>query len=110
MFVLVVWVLGRWWEGGSGTFEGLPYVACILSHALALLSAPENMGSFSGLCLPVSLNPSCLVLMFPGISVGRHCWSSTEGASLSGADEDRGHRPQHGAVLCQARVRGQCVS
>lgn len=41
--VVVVWVLGRWWEGGSGTFEGLPYVACILSHSLALLSAPKNM-------------------------------------------------------------------
>lgn len=51
------------------------------------------------------LAPHCLCS-----GVGRQCWSSTEGASLSGANEDRGHRPQHGAVLCQARVRGQYVS
>lgn len=57
--------------------------------------------------LPVFLNPRTYV---PGSAVGRHRRSDTEGASLSRADEDREHRPRHGAVLRQARVRGQFVS
>lgn len=104
--------VGPWGGGKEGVapLKGSHLLSPSCSTDFPSSLPPREWALSLASALPVSLNPLCLVPMFPGIMIGRYCWSSIEGASLRGADEDRGHRPRHGAVLCQARARGQCVS
>lgn len=70
------------WEGRCGTFEGLPSFVSILPHLLPLLFTLKGMGSFPG------LYSDWLASRLAGTR-----WNRREEASLSRADEDRGHRP-----------------
>lgn len=91
------------WEGKCGTSEGPPSFIPILPHLRPFLSTLKAMVSFPGLY-------SAWWLCFLASWLAGTHWSRREVASLSRADEDRGHRPRHGAGLRQARVRGQSVS
>lgn len=99
--------LGRWWEGGVEPLKGSHMFACILTHLPS--SAPKRV---------LFLWPlfTSLLGKLPGAYVSWHQdWQTLLQQHRRGIFEaeqmgTEEHRPQHGAVLCQARVRGQCVS